>query len=44
MFGVTCLFINYSLKAIINGLENQSACHTQKVYVTTAADMPEQAV
>jgi len=44
LFGVTCLFINYNIKAIGNGLENHIGCHTWRVYVTTGAGMPEQAI
>ena len=44
MFGVTCFFINYNIKANRNGLENHTGCHIQRVYMTTGAGMPEQAV
>jgi len=44
MFGVTCLFIYYNIKAIRKDLENHTGHHTQSVYVTTGAGMPEQAV
>ena len=42
---MTCLFINYNIKVnrIINGLENYTGPHTQRVYVTTGAGIPEQA-
>ena len=43
VFGATCLFISYNIKANRNGLDNHIGHHTQKVYVTTAVSMPEQA-
>jgi len=43
LFGVTCLFINYNINAIRNGLENHTGRHTRRVYVTTGAGMSEQA-
>jgi len=35
LFGVTCLFINYNIKANKNGLENHIRLHIWRVYVTT---------
>jgi len=44
VFGVTCLFINYNIKANRKGLENHTGRHTCRVNITTGAGMPEQAI
>jgi len=44
MSGVTCLFINYNIKANRNGLENHTGRRTRRVYFTTGTGMPEQAI
>jgi len=44
VFVVTCLFINYNIKANGNCLENYLGRDNRRVYITTAADMPKQAV
>jgi len=41
MFGMTCLFINNNIKTMRNDLENHIGSHTWRVYVITAACMPE---